>query len=187
MKMIAGIDEAGRGPLAGSVVAAAVILPVDHGIVGIRDSKKLSAKKRIELAKAIRQQAIAWGLGSASREEIDALNILNATMLAMRRAIEYLQEPPELILVDGNKVPDTNIPCQAIVRGDSHIEVIAAASILAKVARDEEMLQLHDQYPQYGFDRHKGYPTVAHIDALNKYGACQEHRQSFAPVRRLKP
>jgi ribonuclease HII len=183
--MICGVDEAGRGPLAGPVFAAAVMLGPNHGIVGLRDSKKLSAKQRDALSIRIRQYAAAWAVASASVEEIDALNILQATLLAMRRAVERLTLQPGEVLVDGLYCPSVAHPARAIVRGDSTVEEISAASILAKTARDAEMLELHALYPDYGFDRHKGYPTAAHIAALHVHGVSAVHRRSFAPVREL--
>ncbi|CAM4093427.1 ribonuclease HII [Kerstersia similis] len=182
---VAGVDEAGRGPLAGAVYAAAVILPEQHTIVGLADSKALSAKQRDKLALQIREQALAWHIASASVAEIDDLNILHATMLAMRRAVEGLGVRPELALIDGNRVP-AGLPCHAsaIVKGDATEPAISAASILAKTARDAELLSLHERYPQYGFDQHKGYGTALHLAALRTHGPCPEHRRSFAPVRK---
>jgi len=181
---ICGVDEAGRGPLAGPVVAAAVILDPDRPITGLRDSKRLSAAQRERLADEIRRRALDWALGRADAEEIDRLNILQATLLAMRRAVESLATVPQRVLVDGNVCPRLTIACEAVVRGDSTEPVISAASILAKVARDAEMQRLHAVYPGYGFDGHKGYPTPAHLAALGHIGPCPEHRRSFAPVRR---
>lgn len=182
---VAGVDEAGRGPLAGAVYAAAVILPEQHTIVGLADSKALSAKQRDKLALQIREQALAWHIASASVAEIDDLNILHATMLAMRRAVEGLGVRPEIALIDGNRVP-AGLPChaRAIVKGDATEPAISAASILAKTARDAELLSLHERYPQYGFDQHKGYGTALHLAALRTHGPCPEHRRSFAPVRK---
>ena len=180
-----GVDEAGRGPLAGPVFAAAVILGHDHRIVGLNDSKKLSAKRRETLAVQIRQCAVAWAVASASVEEIDALNILRATLLAMQRAVQGLALEPTEVLVDGLHCPAIAQPTRAIVRGDSAVAEISAASILAKTARDAVMLELHRVYPQYGFDRHKGYPTAAHLAALRAHGVSAAHRRSFAPVREL--
>lgn len=185
MQTIAGVDEVGRGPLAGDVVAAAVVLDDGHDISGIADSKKISPGKRSVIAETIRQQARAWSLGRASVAEIDSINILQASLLAMRRAVEALQTKPDMVLVDGNRVPELEYPCRAIVGGDSTIEVISAASIIAKVARDREMEDYDEQYPQYGFGRHKGYPTRQHLEALQKFGPCPIHRRSFAPVRRI--
>ena len=180
---LCGVDEAGRGPLVGAVYAAAVVLGPDHGIVGLVDSKKLSEVCREQLAALIRKQALAWSIASASAAEIDQLNILNATMLAMRRAVEGLAILPDEVLVDGNRVPALNVPARAIVKGDATVAEISAASILAKTARDESMRQLHQLHPRYGFDRHKGYPTEAHLQALEQWGVLSEHRRSFGPVK----
>lgn len=182
--LVCGIDEAGRGPLAGPVVAAAVILDPERPIAGLNDSKKLSEKKRDALAEIIRERALAWAVGEATVEEIDRLNILQATMLAMQRAVATLQVKAESALVDGNRCPKLDIPCEAVVKGDGKIASIAAASILAKTVRDAGMLVLHAQYPQYGFDRHMGYPTAAHFAALEAHGASPVHRRSFGPVAR---
>ncbi|MFU2074399.1 ribonuclease HII [Gallibacterium anatis] len=184
-KLIAGVDEVGRGPLVGAVVTAAVILDPERPITGLADSKKLSEKKRLLLAEEIKEKALAWSLGRAEAAEIDQLNILQATMLAMCRAVQGLYIQPDFVLIDGNRIPAAlNIAAQAVVKGDSLVAEISAASILAKVARDQEMLLLHQKYPQYGFDRHKGYPTKLHLEALEKYGILSEHRQSFAPVKK---
>lgn len=184
-KLIAGVDEVGRGPLVGAVVTAAVILDPERPITGLADSKKLSEKKRLLLAEEIKEKALAWSLGRAEATEIDQLNILQATMLAMCRAVQGLHIQPDFVLIDGNRIPAAlNIAAQAVVKGDSLVAEISAASILAKVARDQEMLLLHQKYPQYGFDRHKGYPTKFHLEALEKYGILSEHRQSFAPVKK---
>lgn len=183
--MICGVDEAGRGPLAGPVYAAAVILGAGHGVKGLADSKKISAKRRELLAAEIRLRARAWHIASASVEEIDHLNILQATLLAMKRAVEGLSVSPSEILVDGLFVPAVAMPARAIVRGDASIAEISAASILAKTARDEHMFALHEQFPLYGFDRHKGYPTGAHLLALREHGVTAIHRRSFAPVRSI--
>ena len=183
--MICGVDEAGRGPLAGPVFAAAVILGPTHGIVGLADSKKLSARQRGELAVRVKQNAVAWAVAWASVDEIDLLNILQATLLAMRRAVESLTAMPTEVLVDGLYCPVIAQPARAIVRGDSSVPEISAASIIAKTARDAVMLDLHLQYPVYGFDRHKGYPTAAHLQALRTHGVSVVHRRSFAPVRSL--
>ena len=180
---LCGVDEAGRGPLVGAVYAAAVVLGPDHGIVGLADSKKLSEARREQLAALIRKQALAWSIASASAAEIDQLNILNATMLAMRRAVEGLAILPDEVLVDGNRVPALNVPARAIVKGDATVAEISAASILAKTARDESMRQLHQLHPRYGFDRHKGYPTEAHLQALEQWGVLSEQRRSFGPVK----
>jgi ribonuclease HII len=180
--LVCGVDEAGRGPLAGPVVAAAVILDPARPIPGLNDSKKLSEKKRDALALLIRERAIAWAVAEASIEEIDRLNILYASMLAMQRAVAALSVRPESAMVDGNRCPKMDIPCEAVVKGDGKIASIAAASILAKTVRDAGMLVLHAQYPMYGFDRHMGYPTAAHFAALEAHGASPVHRRSFAPV-----
>ena len=179
------MDEAGRGPLAGPVSAAAVILDEDYPIEGLADSKKLSEKQRDQLASVIRERALAWAVAYADVEEIDHLNILQATLLAMKRAVLALHTRPHQVLVDGLYCPQTGIPSQAIVKGDSTVAAISAASILAKTARDELMLRLHEQYPQYGFDGHKGYPTPAHLAALRAHGVSEIHRRSFKPVREL--
>lgn len=183
--LICGVDEAGRGPLAGPVYAAAVILDDDQPIEGLADSKKLSEKRRDYLTLQIKQRARAWAIATASVEEIDTLNILQASLLAMRRAIEGLPMRPHQILVDGLYCPMTGIPSRAIVQGDSIVASISAASILAKTARDAAMIELHDRYPQYGFAAHKGYPTVMHIEALKLHGVSIQHRTSFRPVREL--
>lgn len=185
--LICGVDEAGRGPLAGPVSAAAVILDPDNPIPGLNDSKKLSEKQREQLAPLIRERALAWAVAYASVEEIDQLNILQATLLAMKRAVLALNIQPELVLVDGLFCPDTGIPSEAIVKGDSKVAAISAASILAKTDRDALMLQLHEQYPAYGLAGHKGYPTAAHIAALREHGVTPIHRKSFKPVRELLP
>jgi len=182
---VCGVDEAGRGPLAGPVSAAAVILDDNNPIHGLADSKKLSERKRDLLAPVIRERALAWTVAYAEVEEIDELNILQATLLAMKRAVEALHIRPHQVLVDGLYCPKTDIQSQAIVKGDSKVAAISAASILAKTARDELMLKLHGQYPQYGFDLHKGYPTIAHLTALREYGVSAVHRKSFRPVREL--
>lgn len=182
--LVCGVDEAGRGPLAGTVVAAAVILDPLQPIAGLNDSKKLSEKKRDALAVLIRERAVAWAVASASVEEIDRLNILHASMLAMQRAVAALSVRPTSALIDGNRCPQLEIPSEAVVKGDGKIASIAAASILAKTVRDAEMLALHAQYPMYGFDRHMGYPTAAHCAALAEHGASPVHRRSFGPVAR---
>jgi len=186
---ICGVDEAGRGPLVGSVVAGAVVLDPNQPIMGLRDSKKLSPARREKLYAEIMQKARAWGVGQASPGEIDALNILQATMLAMRRAIEALSERlgewPSKALIDGNRCPILPIASEAIIKGDAKEPAISAASIIAKVTRDQQMQVLHAQYPQYGFNQHMGYPTEAHMQALKQYGPCEEHRRTFAPVRDL--
>lgn len=181
--LICGVDEAGRGPLAGPVSAAAVILDPTRPIEGLADSKKLSEKQRDRLAPIIRERALAWAVAYAEVEEIDELNILQATLLAMRRAVLALPIQPHQVLVDGLYCPQTGIPSEAIVKGDSKVAAISAASILAKTARDEFMQTLHVRYPQYGFDGHKGYPTASHIAALKTHGVSDVHRRSFRPVR----
>lgn len=181
--LLAGVDEAGRGPLAGPVVAAAVILDELHPIAGLADSKKLSARQRDALFDEIRAKALCCSIALASVEEIDELNILHATMLAMRRAVEGLRLKPSLVQVDGNRVPPLQVPAQAIVKGDAKVQAISAASILAKVHRDRLCEQLHEAYPQYGFDGHKGYPTAEHLAALREHGATPHHRRSFGPVK----
>ena len=183
--LIAGVDEVGRGPLVGAVVTAAVILDPNNPIEGLGDSKKLSEKKRLLLAQEIKQKALAWSLGRAEPAEIDDLNILHATMLAMQRAIKSLKIRPHFVLVDGNRIPELDIPAQAIVKGDSLVPEISAASILAKVARDAEMMELDKQFPQYAFAQHKGYPTKLHLQKLAEFGVLPQHRRSFAPVRKL--
>lgn len=182
---ICGVDEAGRGPLAGPVYAAAVILPPRHPMVGLADSKAISAMKRERLAVEIRKYAISWSVASASVREIDQLNILRASLLAMKRAILGLQIRPTEILVDGLYCPDTDIPSRAVVKGDRTIPAISAASILAKTCRDAEMLRLHHMHPDYGLDRHKGYPTAEHLATIERLGVCDIYRTSFAPVRRV--
>lgn len=180
-----GVDEAGRGPLAGPVFAAAVILDPAVPINGLRDSKKLSAARRDELAKLIRIHALAWSVTQCSEAEIDSLNILQATMLAMRRAVEGLAVLPRLALIDGNRCPMLQVASQAIVKGDDLVPAISAASILAKTARDAALKDLHLQFPQYAFDQHKGYPTALHLERLRQYGVSPVHRRSYAPVRAL--
>jgi ribonuclease HII len=183
-RKFAGVDEVGRGPLAGPVVAGAVILDSERPIAGLRDSKRLSARRRSELADQIRDRALAWALGRAEVEEIDALNILRASHVAMQRAVAALAVAPEFVLVDGNLTPEFAVPAVAIVGGDDRVGAISAAAIIAKVARDEEMVALAARYPGYGLDQHKGYPTPAHLRALERQGASPAHRRSFAPVRR---
>lgn len=180
--LMAGVDEAGRGPLAGPVVAAAVILDDLNPIRGLADSKLLTAKRRDYLYDEIRAKALCCAIGEASVEEIDALNILEATMLAMRRAVEGLRLKPVKVLVDGNRLPRLDVLAEAIVKGDAKVQAISAASILAKVHRDRWCIEFHQQYPQYGFDGHKGYGTAEHMAALRTHGACPQHRKSFAPV-----
>ncbi|TNH05544.1 ribonuclease HII [Testudinibacter sp. TR-2022] len=182
--LIAGVDEVGRGPLIGAVVTAAVILDPNKPIVGLADSKKLSEKKRLLLVEAIKINALAWALGRAEPEEIDQLNILQASLLAMQRAVEALPIQPHFVLVDGNKLPKLLMPAQAVVKGDSLVAEISAASILAKVARDQEMAALDQQYPHYGLAQHKGYPTALHLEKLQQYGILPQHRRSFAPVKK---
>ena len=183
--LIAGVDEVGRGPLVGDVVTAAVILNPAKPIAGLADSKKLTDKKRQLLAIEIKEKALCYAIGRCSPSEIDELNILQATMLAMSRAVEALSTVPEFVFVDGNRLPKLAMPAQAVVKGDSLVAEISAASILAKVARDDEMIELDARYPQYGFAGHKGYPTKAHFAALEQYGAIEEHRKSFKPVQRV--
>lgn len=183
--LIAGVDEVGRGPLAGAVVAAAVILDPARPIEGLADSKKLTEKRRENLAEAIREKALCWALGRAEVEEIDQLNILHASLLAMKRAVEALSIPPDHALVDGNRSPELPCRSEAIVGGDATVEVISAASIIAKVARDQEMVELEQYYPGYGLAKHKGYPTKMHIQALQALGITPIHRRSFGPVKRL--
>ncbi len=182
--LVAGVDEVGRGPLAGDVVAAAVIL-TESPLEGVTDSKMLTPERREALAERIRVEAVSWALGRATVAEIDELNILQASLLAMRRAVEALPIQPSLVLVDGNRLPKWPYEARAIVKGDLSEPSIGAASILAKVQRDAEMLALHERYPAYGFDRHKGYPTKAHLAALKTAGVSPVHRRSFGPVRRL--
>ena len=185
-RLIAGVDEVGRGPLVGAVVTAAVILDPNNPIEGLADSKKLSEKKRLALAAEIKQKALAWAFGRAEAEEIDKLNILQASLLAMTRAVQALRIRPQFVLLDGNKIPnDLDIPAQAVVKGDSLVAEISAASILAKVARDQEMEELDRQYPEYAFAQHKGYPTKLHLEKLTALGPLPQHRHSFAPVRKV--
>ena len=182
---LAGVDEVGRGPLAGPVVAAAVILDPERPVEGLKDSKKLSEKRREQLAETIRENALAWSVGRAEVEEIDRLNILQASLLAMRRAVEGLSPAAEYALVDGNRCPDLSCSVEAIVGGDNTIPAISAASILAKVVRDREMVELDQQYPGYGLAKHKGYPTKLHLEALKTLGVTEIHRRSFGPVKKL--
>lgn len=179
LHLICGVDEAGRGPLAGPVCAAAVILPEHLQIPGLNDSKKLTDKKRRELFPIIQEQAVAWGIGLASETEIDEINILQATFLAMRRALEQLNARPEIALIDGNRETDFGLPVKTVVKGDSLSANIAAASVLAKVTRDNIMAEMANQYPEYGFEIHKGYGTKAHYEALRTYGPCPIHRKTF--------
>jgi ribonuclease HII len=183
--LVAGVDEAGRGPLVGSVVAAAVILDPNNPIEGLNDSKKLTEKKREKLFIEIKEKALAWAIAEETHQEIDELNILQASLLAMRRAVEALKLVPEHVLVDGNKVPKgLNMSCDAVVGGDALHAEISAASILAKVTRDHEMVDLDKQYPQFGFAKHKGYPTKAHFDAIGEHGVIDQHRRSYSPVKK---
>jgi len=182
---VAGVDEAGRGPLAGPVIAGAVILDPGKPIAGLRDSKRLSASRRDELYDQIRERALAWAVGRAEVEEIDRINILQATMLAMARAVEALQPFADHALIDGNRCPDLSCTAQAIIKGDSKVQAISAASIMAKVTRDREMLELDRRYPGYGLAQHKGYPSKAHIEALESLGVTPVHRRSYAPVRKI--
>lgn len=189
MIWVCGVDEAGRGPLVGAVVAGAVVLDPNHPIEGLKDSKTLTAARREYLYEQIIEKAKAWGIGEASPVEIDQINILQATMLAMRRAVEDLKTRlgawPDMALIDGNRCPELPIATQAIVKGDAKEPAISAASILAKVTRDRQMQILHERHPQYGFAQHMGYPTEAHFAALKAFGVCEEHRRSFAPVRKI--
>ncbi len=186
---ICGVDEAGRGPLVGAVVAGAVVLDPNHPIEGLKDSKKLTAARREFLYEQIMEKAKAWGIGEASPAEIDEINILQATMLAMRRAVEDLTTRlggwPDKALIDGNRCPELPIAAEAIVKGDAKEPAISAASILAKVTRDRQMQLLHERHPEYGFAQHMGYPTEAHFAALMQHGACDQHRKSFSPVRKV--
>lgn len=182
-RLICGVDEAGRGPIAGPVVAAAVLLDPARPLEGLKDSKLLAPARREALAESIRGRALAWAVASASVEEIDRLNILQATLLAMRRAVEALAVQPLEAWIDGNRCPSLACTARAVVGGDRSVPQISAASILAKTTRDAEMLRLHAEYPHYGLDRHKGYPTPEHLERLTRYGACKIHRRTFAPVR----
>jgi ribonuclease HII len=184
-ELMCGVDEAGRGPLAGPVFAAAVILDPARPIAGLRDSKKLSEAQRDALAIEIKAKALAWSIAQSSEQEIDTLNILQATMLAMRRAVEGLPTQPTLALIDGNRCPVMAVRSEAIVKGDDKVPAISAASILAKTARDAALQELHRQYPQYAFDQHKGYPTALHLERLRAHGVSPVHRRSYAPVRAL--
>ncbi len=180
----AGVDEVGRGPLAGPVVAAAVILNPERPIHGLADSKKLTEKRRERLALEIREHALAWALGRAEVEEIDRINILQASLLAMQRAVSKLHLDPELVLIDGNRCPELTYPAQAIIKGDALVPAISAASIIAKVSRDQEMRDLDVEFPGYGLASHKGYPSKKHLEAINELGVTHIHRRSYAPVRR---
>lgn len=183
-QLVAGVDEVGRGPLVGDVVTAAVILDPNNPIEGLNDSKKLSEKKRLALLPEIKEKALAWAVGRCSPEEIDELNILQATMVAMQRAIAGLRVQPDLALIDGNRCPQLPMDSQAVVKGDLRVAEISAASIIAKVVRDQEMEELDKQYPQFGFAKHKGYPTKAHFEAIEQHGVISEHRKSFKPVKK---
>lgn len=183
-QLIAGVDEVGRGPLVGDVVTAAVILDPNNPIEGLNDSKKLSEKKRLALLPEIKEKALAWAVGRCSPEEIDELNILQATMVAMQHAIAGLKVQPDLVLIDGNRCPELPMDSQAVVKGDLRVAEISAASIIAKVVRDQEMEELDKQYPQFGFAKHKGYPTKAHFEAIEQHGVISEHRKSFKPVKK---
>lgn len=183
-QLVAGVDEVGRGPLVGDVVTAAVILDPNNPIEGLNDSKKLSEKKRLALLPEIKEKALAWAVGRCSPEEIDELNILQATMVAMQRAIAGLEVQPDLALIDGNRCPQLPMDSQAVVKGDLRVAEISAASIIAKVVRDQEMEELDKQYPQFGFAKHKGYPTKAHFEAIEQHGVISEHRKSFKPVKK---
>ena len=182
--IIAGVDEAGRGPLAGPVLVAAVVLDPDRPIDGLDDSKRLNEKRREELFTLIIERSLAWAVVEIEPAEIDRINILQATLLGMKQAVEQLDPPPSLALIDGNQAPDLTCTVRTIVRGDSLEPAISAASILAKVTRDRLMKKLHIDYPDYGFDRHKGYPTADHLERLARYGPCPIHRRSFAPVKK---
>ena len=184
-KWVVGVDEVGRGPLAGAVVAAAVILDPNNVIEGLADSKKLSEKKRESLSEEIKLKATAWALGRAEVEEIDEINILQASLLAMQRAVNALSIKPEFALIDGNRCPPLDCPAESVVKGDSRVSAISAASIIAKVSRDNEMKVLDKQYPGYGLAKHKGYPTKAHLQALRELGVSEIHRRSYAPVRKV--
>ena len=186
-ELLAGVDEVGRGPLAGDVVAAAVILDTSKPIPGLRDSKKLSHARREQLSLEIKERALCWAIGRASVAEIDSINILQASLLAMRRAVESLSIQPEYVLVDGNRLPHWNYASDAVVKGDDKVPAIAAASILAKVQRDGEMVELDKRYPGYGLAQHKGYPTALHLTALKELGVTEIHRRSYAPVKDLLP
>ncbi|EOD9420800.1 ribonuclease HII [Vibrio campbellii] len=183
-QLVAGVDEVGRGPLVGDVVTAAVILDPNNPIEGLNDSKKLSEKKRLALLPEIKEKALAWAVGRCSPEEIDELNILQATMVAMQRAIAGLKVQPDLALIDGNRCPELPMDSQAVVKGDLRVAEISAASIIAKVVRDQEMEELDKQYPQFGFAKHKGYPTKAHFEAIEQHGVISEHRKSFKLVKK---
>lgn len=183
-QFVAGVDEVGRGPLVGDVVTAAVILDPNNPIEGLNDSKKLTEKKRMALLPEIKEKALAWAVGRCSPEEIDQLNILQATMVAMQRAVAGLQVQPDLVLIDGNRCPELPMDAQAVVKGDLRVAEISAASIIAKVVRDQEMEELDKLHPQFGFAKHKGYPTKAHFEAIEQHGVISEHRKSFKPVKK---
>ncbi|QRG83584.1 ribonuclease HII [Vibrio diabolicus] len=183
-QLVAGVDEVGRGPLVGDVVTAAVILDPNNPIEGLNDSKKLTEKKRMALLPEIKEKALAWAVGRCSPEEIDQLNILQATMVAMQRAVAGLQVQPDLVLIDGNRCPELTMDAQAVVKGDLRVAEISAASIIAKVVRDQEMEELDKLHPQFGFAKHKGYPTKAHFEAIEQHGVISEHRKSFKPVKK---
>lgn len=184
-QLLAGVDEVGRGPLIGAVVTAAVILDPSQPIVGLADSKTLSDKKREQLAAEIRQKALAVSIGRADAAEVDELNIYHATFLAMQRAVAALKITPYAAIIDGHRCPELPMPAEAVIKGDGRVPAVSAASIIAKVVRDAEMLALHERHPEYGFNRHKGYPTKVHLAALQEFGALPEHRRSFAPVARV--
>ncbi|MCS0316614.1 ribonuclease HII [Vibrio diabolicus] len=183
-QLVAGVDEVGRGPLVGDVVTAAVILDPNNPIEGLNDSKKLTEKKRMALLPEIKEKALAWAVGRCSPEEIDQLNILQATMVAMQRAVAGLKVQPDLVLIDGNRCPELPMDAQAVVKGDLRVAEISAASIIAKVVRDQEMEELDKLHPQFGFAKHKGYPTKAHFEAIEQHGVVSEHRKSFKPVKK---
>lgn len=183
--IVAGVDEVGRGPLVGSVVAAACVLPESYDLKGLTDSKKVSEKKRALLAEEIKSVALSWSIAEASAQEVDEINVLQASLLAMKRAVETLSVQPQHVLVDGNKLPKWSYSAEAIVGGDGKEPAISAASILAKVFRDEQMITFGLQHPEYGFEKHKGYPTKQHMQAIQEYGVLPEHRRSFAPVKKI--
>ena len=184
-QLISGVDEVGRGPLIGSVVAAACILPNDYDLPGLMDSKKVSEKKRRVLNELIRDQAVAWSIAEASAMEVDNINVLQASLLAMKRAVEQLNKQPEFVLVDGNRLPNWSYAAKAVVGGDNIEPSISAASILAKVFRDDQMVELGEKYPTYGFEKHKGYPTKQHLLAIEEHGILDEHRKTFGPVKKV--
>lgn len=184
-QLISGVDEVGRGPLIGSVVAAACILPNDYDLPGLMDSKKVSEKKRRVLNELIRDQAVAWSIAEASAMEVDNINVLQASLLAMKRAVEQLNKQPEFVLVDGNRLPNWSYAAKAVVGGDNIEPSISAASILAKVFRDDQMVELGEKYPAYGFEKHKGYPTKQHLLAIEEHGILDEHRKTFGPVKKV--